>query len=105
MVGNFMSSQEMKVKTNSVILPSMGRVQEWCWICPAYVGMPHETNLGLQEFQQMMAVHAVAMKVFCHEYVVAKIQSQMDVVTIKLDANRCGHKKFPNKIDGNFLAT
>ena len=67
--------------------------------------MPHVTDLGLWEFQRMMVPDAVVMKISSHEYVVAKIESRVDVVMKKLVANRCGREIFPNKIAGNFLAT
>ena len=31
-------------------------------MCPAYVGMPHGIDLGLQEFQQMMVTEEVVTK-------------------------------------------
>ena len=48
----------------SVILPSTGIVWEWCCMCPVYIRMPHVTDLGSQEFQQMMVADVVVAKNF-----------------------------------------
>ena len=53
----------------------------------------------------MMVADGVVMKISSCKYVVAKIESQMDVVAKKLVTNRCGHEKLPDKIAGDFLAT
>ena len=48
----------------------------------------------------MMVADGVVMKISSCKYVVAKIESQMDVVAKKLVTNRCGHEKLPDKIAG-----
>ena len=57
----------------------MGIVWEQCCMCPVYVWMPHATYLGLQEFQQIMVVDVVVVKISSCEYVVTKIELRMDV--------------------------
>ena len=42
----------------------MGIIWEWCCMCPTYVGMPHATDLGSQEFQQMMVADLVVAENF-----------------------------------------
>ena len=65
MVGNIMSIQDnYQGKMELVILPSTGIVWEQCYICPAYIGMPHTTDLGSRKFQGLMVADAVVMKNF-----------------------------------------
>ena len=66
MVGNFTSIQDNYWEKNIAgnFLPSTGIIWDQCCICPAYIRMPHVTDLGSQEFQQMMVVDAVVTKKF-----------------------------------------
>ena len=48
-------------------------------MCPVYAGMPHATYLWSQEFQQIMVMDVVVVKIFSCEYVVTKIELRMDV--------------------------
>ena len=59
-------------------------MQEWCCICPAYVGMSYTTDLGSWEFERMMVTDVVVVK---------KFQSQMGSHENWV-MNGCGHIKF-----------
>ena len=66
MVGNFMSIRDnyLEKKCFWKFLPLTGIIREWCCMCPAYIGMPHTTNLELWEFQQMMVMDVEVTKNF-----------------------------------------
>ena len=50
----------------------MGIVQEWHCSCPAYVKMPHVTDLGSQEFNEQLVMDGVVMIISSCENVVMK---------------------------------